>query len=87
MTTQYGAYALQAVQARLHPFTRIFTPMRSHAHTHTHTQKQICKTYHFSTATVIRKFALMLRYTLSVLFFLPRRCGSPAGWGHCNNSY
>jgi hypothetical protein len=47
------------------------TPMRPDTHTHTnthagtcaHTHRQICNTYCFSTATMIRESASVLRYT------------------------
>ena len=58
MTSQYGAHELHAGQARLHARTRMHTPMRlAHARTHT------CNTYCFTTATIIRKRASLLRYT------------------------
>ena len=63
MTSQYGADALNAGQARLHARSR------AHAHAHApnhpraraHTHRQICNTFCFSTATMIRELASMLR--------------------------
>jgi hypothetical protein len=56
MTSQYGAYALHAVFARLHAHAH--TPW--HPHTRTHTE--ISNTYCFCTATMIREGASLLRY-------------------------
>ena len=54
MTSQYGAYAFRAGLAR------------PHARTHAHTRRPISNTYCFSTATMIRESASMLRYTYIV---------------------
>jgi hypothetical protein len=42
------------------------THNRARMHTHTHTHRQICNTDCFSTATMIRECALILRYTYIV---------------------
>ena len=79
MTSQYGTYELLAESARLQTPTRMDTPTsaRAHAHahvrarasthTHTHTDLYI---YCFSTATMIRKRAPILRYKYIVCFVL-----------------
>jgi hypothetical protein len=70
MTSQYGAYALRVGLARLHARMHMHTPMRR-APTRTHAHRQICNTYCFSTATVIRERASLLRYTyIACLFFV-----------------
>jgi hypothetical protein len=55
MTSQYGAYALRAVLAKLYEPMRMHTPTnpstRMHAQACTH--RPICDTYCFSTATMI----------------------------------
>jgi hypothetical protein len=71
MTSQYGAYVLNAGQTRLHAPTSMHTPTHlgnpsyasTLAHTRTHTQKN---TYCFPLAAMINERASMLR-TLSVL--------------------
>ena len=60
MTSQYGAYAFHAGSARLRASTRMHT--RASAHTLT----EIRNIYCFSTATMIRERALLLRYTYIV---------------------
>jgi two-component SAPR family response regulator len=51
ITSQYGAYALHAGQTKLD------------AHTCEHTDRQICNICCFSTTTMIRERASILRYT------------------------
>ena len=46
--------------------TRANARMRARARTHTHTHAQMCNIYCFSTATMIRDFASVLRYTYIV---------------------
>ena len=67
MTSPCGACALHVGYARLH--ARMNTPTRPgththlHAHEHARTHTQICNTYCFSTAKIIRVRASVLRYT------------------------
>jgi hypothetical protein len=61
MASQYGAYELHAGYARLH------TQTRSGTRTHT----QICNTYCFSTATMIRVRASLVRYTYIACLCFP----------------
>jgi hypothetical protein len=63
MTPQHGAYALHAGLARLHELVRMHTPTRPDAHMHACTNTPTIDTYCFSTAKIIRKRALILRYT------------------------
>jgi hypothetical protein len=63
MTSQYGAYALHAEKARLHPRTSMHTPTRSGTHTHARTPSPASTNYCLSTATMIRKRASILRNT------------------------
>ena len=63
MTSQYGAYALHAGKARLHARTRMYTLKRPCTHTHARTHRSIYNTYCFSTATIIRERASVLRCT------------------------
>ena len=60
MTLRYGAYALQADLSRLH--ARMHTSTRLRTHMYARTQTPIINTSCFSTATMIRKRASMLRY-------------------------
>jgi hypothetical protein len=46
-----------------HPRAVARARARTHTHTHKHTHTQICNTYCFSMARIIRQFASMLRYT------------------------
>jgi hypothetical protein len=59
--SQYGAYALHAGWAELDARTGMHTPTRSGSRACKHAQ--MCNIYCFSTATVIREHASMLRYT------------------------
>jgi hypothetical protein len=49
----------------MHTSTRQDTHTHKHSrvHTQTHARTEICNTYYFSTATLIRERASMLRYT------------------------
>ena len=62
MTSQYGAYALRGGLARL------YARMRMHTRTH----RPISNTYCFSTATMIRERASLLRYTYIVCLVKPQ---------------
>jgi hypothetical protein len=74
MTSQYGAYELHAGYARLRASTRMHTPTRPGKRVHAYTQ--ICNIYCFSTATIIRKRASVLRYMYVVcLIYLIRWAG------------
>jgi hypothetical protein len=63
MTSQSGAYDLHSGKARLHSRTSIHTPTRQSIDMHARTHRPISNTYCFSTATMIRERASMLRYT------------------------
>jgi hypothetical protein len=69
MTSQYGTYALHAGLVRLHACMRMHAPTRScthiqsRKHAHACTHRSISNTYCFSTATMIRETASMLRFT------------------------
>ena len=58
MTSQHGAYALQAGLAKLYALMRMHAPGHPHSRTHTHTHTQICNTY--STVTINRERASKL---------------------------
>ena len=68
MTSHYGAYALRAGLARLqctyahaHAHAPGYPHERTNAHAYTH--RPVSNTYHFSTATIIRERASVLRST------------------------
>ena len=63
MTSQYGAYALDAGLASLHTRTRM--PPPGHARPRTPTDRPISNTYCFSTAIMIRVRLSVLRCTYS----------------------
>ena len=67
ITSKYEAYALHAGYARLHARSA-YTRPRARAPTlkHAHAQAEICNSYCFSSATMIRERASMLRYTYLV---------------------
>ena len=84
MTTRHGAYALHAGKTRLHAHPHAYAPGNSRAptraQTNTHTHTEICNTYCFSMATMIRKRVSMLRYTyIAALVFclIFTVCSSP----------
>ena len=60
-------YALRARLARLYAHMRMHMPTRPgnhmHARTSKHTHTPICNSYCFSTATIVRERASLLRYT------------------------
>jgi hypothetical protein len=60
MTSQYGAYVLLDKRGYMH--TRASTRPRARAHACACERTHIC-TYSFSTATIIRERASVLRYT------------------------
>ena len=63
LTSQYGAYALRAGLARLYALMPMHTPTRLSTHMHgARTHRPIHDTYCFSTATMIRERASLLRY-------------------------
>ena len=69
--TRYMLDNQDYTHARSHAHARAQTPGHPHTHVRTqaHVRTQICNTYCFSTATMIRERALMLRCTtLHVLF-------------------
>ena len=53
MTSQYGAYAWHAGEARPHARMRMNTPTRPGIHMHARTHRPIFNTYRFSTATMV----------------------------------
>ena len=80
MTIQYGACALHAGHARLHKRKNMHTHSGNHTHTHTrthahvptraHTRREICNTYCFSIATMIRQSAsVFVIHALPVLYY------------------
>ena len=60
ITSQNGAYALHARQARLYARTHMHTTTRLGKYTHARAHKPISTTYCFSTATMIRERASVL---------------------------
>ena len=67
MTSQYGAYGLYMLDKEGYTHARVCTRPRVRAEAlaraRTHTHIYICYIYCFSTATVIRERASVLRYT------------------------
>ena len=72
-----ACWVSNATRLKAHALTRAPTPTPTHTHAHactrlralslslslSHTHTQICNTYCFSTATVVRELASALRYT------------------------
>ena len=72
MTSKHGAFALHAGLARLHASMRMYTPThsRTHIHARTHTETNKLYSFCFSTATMNRERASVLRYTYVVCLVL-----------------
>jgi hypothetical protein len=82
ITSQYGAYALQAVWARLHARTRMHTPTHPGTHTRTHAQtNKYVILIAFPQQQWFREHASVLRstYIASPVFFIQTRCKTWSG--------